>query len=169
MTSSAPDTAHFRQLVAGFKDFKGAFELVKQAVQQKFGMQRTGLNLALQVMPSHVGAYHALGSNAIVVNSYVLSAIKEITGGGEKYNSYVFMVLAHEYLHSLGIVDEQKVRQMTYEMCRSMLGEDHWSTRMAREDPASIFPQLRLLDPSKFGMELSVVKDFDLANQSYIQ
>jgi hypothetical protein len=34
------------------------------------------------------------------------------------------MELAHEYLHSFGIIDENDVRQMTYDLCRS-LSETH--------------------------------------------
>ena len=42
------------------------------------------------------------------------------------------MVLAHEYLHSLGIVNENAVRQMTFELCSWMLGNDHAATKMAK-------------------------------------
>jgi hypothetical protein len=79
------------------------------------------------------------------------------------------MVLAHEYLHSLGIVDENRVRQMTYDLCRTLLGEDHSSTKMAKEDPSSLFPQLRGMMQTQFGREFQIVKNFDKAGQSYIQ
>ena len=67
------------------------------------------------MMPSSLGAYHMLGSNAIVVNTYLLTILKNIVKSTEEYNSYIFMVLAHEYFHTLGIVDENTVRQMTFE------------------------------------------------------
>jgi hypothetical protein len=155
--------------VAGIKDFDEAFELVKSSVFAKFKMHRAGLSLILQVMPSRLGAYHILGSNVIVMNSYVLAAIKKLSGSYAEYNAYLFMVLAHEYLHSLGIVDENKVRQMTYDLCRTMLGEGHSSTKMAKEDPSSLFPQLRYMVHNQFGKEFQVVKNFDKADQSYIQ
>jgi hypothetical protein len=155
--------------VAGIKDFDEAFELVKSAVFEKFKMHRAGLSLILQVMPSRLGAYHILGSNVIVMNSYVLAAIKKLSESDAEYNAYLFMVLAHEYLHSLGIVDENTVRQMTYDLCRTMLGEGHSSTKMAKEDPSSLFPQLRHMAHNQFGKEFQVVKNFDKAGQSYIQ
>ncbi|HEX9678054.1 hypothetical protein [Nitrososphaera sp.] len=161
--------AEFRAKVAGIKDFDEAFGMVKSAVFEKFKMHRAGLSLILQVMPTNLGAYHILGSNVIVMNSYVLAAIRQLSGCDKEYNAYLFMVLAHEYLHSLGLVDENTVRQMTYEMCKEILGEDHGSTKMAKEDPSSLFPQLRSMVQTQFGREFHVIKDFDKAGQSYIQ
>jgi hypothetical protein len=159
----------FRERIASLKDFGEAFELVKSAVLQKFKMHRAGLSLILQVMPSQLGAYHMLGSNAIVMNSYLLAAVRKLAGSTEEYNSYMFMVLAHEYLHSLGIVDENTVRQMTFELCRWMLGDDHTATRMAKEDPSTIYPELRSLMQSQFSRDFQVVGNFDKKNQTYIQ
>ncbi len=161
--------AKFRKKVAGIQDFDEAFEIVKSAVFEKFKMHRAGLSLILQVMPTNLGAYHILGSNVIVMNSYVLAAIRKLSSSDEEYNSYLFMVLSHEYLHSLGLTDENRVRQMTYELCKEMLGDDHSSTKMAKEDPSSLFPQLRSMMQTQFGREFQVVKDFDKAGQSYIQ
>ena len=159
----------FREKIAGLKDFNEAFELVKSVVLQKFRMHRAGLSLILQMMPSNLGAYHMLGSNAIVMNSYLLAAVRKIAGSTEEYNSYLFMVLAHEYLHSLGIVDENTVRQMTFELCNWMLGGDHTATRMAKEDPSTIYPELRSMMQPHFSREFQVVRNFDKANQTYIQ
>src|SRR5262245_56603988 len=117
----------FRAKIASLEDFNETFELVKAAVQQKFKLHRAGLSLILQIMPSTLGAYHMLGSNAIVVNTYLLSTVKKLVKSKEEYNSYVFMVLAHVYFHSLGIVDESTVRQMTFELCTCLLGNDHFA------------------------------------------
>jgi hypothetical protein len=163
------EQAVFCAQVANMKDFDEALELVKSAVYKKFKMHRAGLSLILQVMPTNLGAYHILGSNVIVMNSYVLAAIKKISGSEAEYNAYLFMVLAHEYLHSLGIVDENAVRQMTYDLCKTALGDDHSSTKMAKEDPSSLFPQLRYMAQTQFGREFEVVRNFDKRSQSYIQ
>lgn len=161
--------SQFRERIANLKDFNDAFELVKSVVLQKFRMHRAGLNLILQMMPSNLGAYHMMGSNAIVMNSYLLAAVRKISGSTEEYNSYMFMVLAHEYLHSLGIVDENTVRQMTFDLCKWMLGDDHAATKMAKEDPSTIYPELRSLMQSQFSRDFQVVKNFDKSNQTYIQ
>jgi hypothetical protein len=159
----------FVEKIANLKDFDEIFELVKAVVLQKFKLHRAGLSLILQMMPSSLGAYHMLGSNAIVVNTYLLTTLKRIVKSTEEYNSYIFMVLSHEYLHSLGIVDENTVRQMTFELCKWMLGNDHTATKMAKNGPSAIYPELRSLMQSQFGKDFQVVKNFDRSNQTYIQ
>lgn len=159
----------FGEKISHLKDFNEAFELVKSVVMQKFKMHRAGLSLILQMMPSNLGAYHILGSNVIVMNSYLLAAVKKIASSDNEYNSYVFMVLAHEYLHSLGIVNENAVRQMTFELCSWMLGTDHAATKMAKEDPSSLYPQLRSLMQTQFSQDFQLVGNFDKTNQTYIQ
>jgi hypothetical protein len=158
----------YKEKLKELQNFNDAFELVKLAVYDRFKMRRAGLNLLLQDMPNFIGAYHVLGSNSIVVNRYVLAAIKALAKTGEDYNSYLFVVLAHEYMHSLGIVDEFKVRELTYSMCNSLFGEMHVATKMAREDPASLYPELKNLSIAKFGSDFQLIKDFDKSNISYI-
>jgi hypothetical protein len=159
----------FVEKIASLKDFDETFELVKAVVLQRFKLHRAGLSLILQMMPSNLGAYHMLGSNAIVVNTYLLITLKKTVKSTEEYNSYIFMVLAHEYLHSLGIVDENTVRQMTFELCTWMLGNDHAATKMAKNGPSAMFPELRSMMQSQFGRDFQVVRNFDRTNQTYIQ
>jgi hypothetical protein len=159
----------FAEKIANLKDFDEAFKLVKAVVLDKFSLHRAGLSLILQMMPSSLGAYHMLGSNAIVINTYLLTTLKRMVKSTEEYNSYIFMVLTHEYLHSLGITDENTVRQMTFELCKWMLGNDHTATKMAKNGPSAIFPELRSLNQSQFSRDFQVVKNFDRTNQTYIQ
>jgi hypothetical protein len=149
--------------IGGFND---AFELVKLAVEQKFKMHRAGLCLVLQGLPGNLGAYHVLGSNMIIVNKRILGLIKTIKST-EQYNSFVFTVLTHEYLHSFGIIDELRVRNMTYEICRSLLGEKHPATIMAKYEHWSVFPELGALQNS-FDQKFELIKEFDKRSQSYI-
>ena len=139
-------------------------------------MHRAGLSLVLQGLPTNLGAYHVLGSNMIILNRRILDIIRK-RKSGEEYNSYLFMVLTHEYLHSFGIVEELQVRNMTYDLCRSMLGEDHVACKMARYQPWAVFPELNLYQNStdstnisndSFEKTFEVVKNFDKATQSYI-
>jgi hypothetical protein len=119
-------------------------------------------------MPTSLGAYHILGSNIIVVNKFVLDGIKKTAKNIEEYNSYLFMVLAHEYLHSFGIVEEFTVRKMTLELCKNFFGVEH-STYLLAKDPLILFPQLRLMPRNRFDNRFEIVKEFDKSNQSYIQ
>ncbi len=149
------------------KDFNETFELVKLAVDTKFKMHRAGLSLVLQVLPTHLGAYHVLGSNMIIMNKRILDIIKSKKSLLE-YNAYLFMVLCHEYLHSFGIIDENQVRRMTYHLCMSLLGETHPSTQMARYQPWKVFPELQLYQSSTAENNFEIIKNFDKTTQSYI-
>jgi hypothetical protein len=148
-------------------DFNQAFELVKSAVEEKFNMHRAGLSLILQGLPTKLGAYHVLGSNLIIVNKRILGIIK-IHKSLEEYNSFLFMVLTHEYLHSLGIIDEIQVRKMTYTLLVSLVGEQHIATKMARHQPWDLFPELSLFNDNSFEQKFEIVKNFDKTTQSYI-
>jgi hypothetical protein len=166
-----PADEHIRNQskIANLIDFNEVFELVKFTVSKKFDLHRAGLSLILQVMPSNLGAYHILGSNIIVLNKFVLEIIKQLSKSSEDYNSYLYMVLAHEYLHSFGITDENAVRQMTYDLCRSLFGESHIYTVMAKDDPSSIFPQLKNMTNHTFNKHFEIIQNFDRSSFSYIQ
>ena len=155
--------------IANSVDFNEVFDLVKSNVLKKFDLHRAGLSLTLQVMPSNLGAYHILGSNIIVLNKFVLSIIKQSSKTSEEYNSYLYMVLVHEYLHTFGITDENAVRKMTYDLCRSIFGESHISTLMAKDDPSRIFKQLKNITNHTFYNQFEVIENFDKASISYIQ
>ncbi|MGC2484420.1 MAG: hypothetical protein WA398_11730 [Nitrososphaeraceae archaeon] len=148
-------------------DFNQAFELVKLAVEDKFKMHRAGLSLILQGLPTKLGAYHILGSNLIIVNKRILNIIK-IHKSLNEYNSYLFMVLTHEYLHSLGIIDELEVRNMTYSLLASLAGENHMATKMARHQPWDLFLELSLFDDNSFEQKFEIIKNFDRTTQTYI-
>jgi hypothetical protein len=130
-------------------------------------MHRAGLSLILQGLPTILGAYHIMGSNLIIVNKRILNIIKKYKSQ-EEYNSYLFMVLAHEYLHSLGVIDELQVRKMTYDLISSLVGEDHIAARMARYQPWDLFPELRHFQNNSFEQKFEIIKNFDNTTQSYI-
>jgi hypothetical protein len=158
---------HYGNKILQLADFNQAFELVKLAVEDKFKMHRAGLSLILQGLPTKLGAYHILGSNLIIVNKRILNIIK-IHKSLNEYNSYLFMVLTHEYLHSLGIIDELEVRNMTYSLLASLAGENHMATKMARHQPWDLFPELSLFDDNSFEQKFEIIKNFDRTTQTYI-
>ena len=171
LTTLVSSDEHIRNQskIAKLIDFNEVFELVKSTILKKFDLHRAGLSLILQIMPSNLGAYHILGSNIIVSNKFVLGIIKQLSKSSEDYNSYLYMVLAHEYLHSFGIIDENAVRQMTYDLCRSLFGDSHISTLMAKDDPSSIYPELKNMTNHAFYKQFEIIQNFDRCSFSYIQ
>lgn len=150
------------------RDFNEVFEFVKYSVSSVYEMKRAGLSLMLHGMPTRVGAYHVLGSNVIAINSILLDQVKEYSDSNVEYNSYLFTVLLHEYLHTFGILDEQKVRQMSVELCEKFFGPEYMVTAIAM-DPLKIFPQLGSVRYDRFENKYELIKNFDNSNQTYIQ
>ena len=79
------------------------------------------------------------------------------------------MVRVHEYLHTFGLIDENAVRQMTYDLCRSLFGESHISTVMAKDYPSSLIPRLKNMINHTFSNRFEVIANSDKASLSYIQ
>lgn len=155
----------YRNKLLQVKDFNNAFELVKMAVEARFKIHRAGIRYYRGYQPSF--NYHILGSNMIIVNRRILDIIRACKSV-EDYNSYLFMVLCHEYLHSFVITSELQVRKMTYDLCLSLFGESHLAISMARYGPWSVFPDLKLFQGYRSEVTFEIVKNFDKSTQSYI-
>lgn len=162
---------NYAELLARAEGLPAIFEVVKRVVQDNLGRLRAGLMLGLADLGNHpqgfVGAFHALGTNVIVMNKVPLVRIQETDP--ELYRPYAFNVLLHEYLHTLGYVDEGAVRRTVLQLTEEAFGSDHVASRIAR-DYSAFFPNLVYPEaawrPAEFSMEL--VPDFDRSNARYI-
>jgi hypothetical protein len=148
------------------KDFQEIFSLVKKAVKEIVNEARVGLMLVLASLPERIGAYHEIGSNAIVLNRRLLDAVIKSGKSFREINSYIFTILLHEYLHSLGHLDEHQVRQISYKITTNTFGENH---------PATSFVLNGLVDNQisryidKNNVEIpQIIPDLENTSQSYI-
>ena len=161
----------YAEKLSSCHDFSSIFNLVKTAVKENLGMRRVGLLLGLSDLPGPIGAYHAVGSNFIVLNRIPLQEVMKSSGDVKLVNAYVFETLLHEYLHTLGYIDEGQVRHLTRTICRSTFGEKHPTTIIATRGPISIFPGLRQVQRINPGVEaasrIEIVADFEKDNISY--
>lgn len=150
------------------RDFGDIFELVKKAVSHSLGKRRVGLMLYLADLPRNIGAYHTVGSNAIVVNRSLLrqfsSSIKSLT----ELNSYVFHLLLHEYLHALGCLDEEEVRKLVYRVSVENFGEQHPTSQISSGRLQIFSPRAPIPGEDPSGGEVEIIRDFDRSNQTYI-
>jgi hypothetical protein len=112
--------------------------VVKRSVKDFLNMERTGLELYLKELPLEVGAFHKMGTNIIVMNRALIDRVVEAQVSFAEMRSFIFNILLHEYLHSLGIYDELKTRRLTYEISKVSLGEKHPATILARKGPWAI-------------------------------
>jgi hypothetical protein len=154
------------------KSLINSFELVKKAVRKIKGMSRAGLMLGLQELGSTVngfiGAYYQIASNIIVVNSSPIRRINETKP--DLLKPYGFHVLMHEYIHSLGYLDESMTEQLTYYITKEYLGEDNIATKLSA-DIKQFFPNLvypvQGWTPQKGFPKIKVVKGFDWSNYDF--
>lgn len=111
------------------------FDLVKDVVVATLGESRAGINIGLMELgnsPNGItNAFYPVGSNVIVLNK---SAIRRMMQTDADYlKPYLFTILLHEYLHSLGYLDERTTRLLTYRICAHVLGKHHVSTELAKD------------------------------------
>lgn len=152
------------------KDLPDIFELVKLAVRKSTGKERAGLMLGLANLgggpQGFVGAFYPIATNIIVMNSLPLKRVKETDPA--LYKPYVFHILLHEYLHTLGIIDEAATRQKAYEISTMTFGKDHPVTQLAadlsRFVPKLVYPYYGWQPSEDYQLEL--VRGFDKSSTS---
>lgn len=145
------------------------FEEVKNAVQKTESRSRSGLMLGLQEigasLDGFIGAYYPVASNIIIVNKTPLRRILETDRSLLK--PYIFHVLLHEYIHSLGYLDEETTGKKTYEISRKQFGEHHiiteLSTNIRKYFPSLVYPVHGWI-PQTEVPRIELVKGFDFSN-----
>ncbi len=158
---------YFQESLEQSKSYGDLFNLVKTATKKALGLNRSGLMLYLGDLPLRIGAFHQIGSNGIVLNRRVLDIVSRSTSSVAELNSFVFALLLHEYLHSLGYLDESDVKKLVYRISLDVFGSDHPTVHMALDPPLpKILPsdmRAESLNPA-----LELVKDFEASNPPYI-
>lgn len=131
-------------------------------------MHRAGLSLVLGDIPNNVGAYHEMGSNAIVMNRNLLRIVETLSKSRARKNSYVFMILLHEYLHALGYTDDREVRNLGRRITADFLGSKHPAGEMAVRPLDQFFPNLSKYAAFRDNREFETVRRFDSSSTPYI-
>ena len=157
-----------RRALSSAEGFDSIFEMVKVATEKTLGMHRAGLTLVLGDIPNNVGAYHELGSNAIVMNRNLLRIVEKLSATRAQRNSYVFMILLHEYLHSLGYTSDGEVRRLGKQIADQYLGRRHLASEMAVHPLDQFFPDLGKFAAFRDKGEYQTVRKFDSSSTSYI-
>jgi hypothetical protein len=153
------------------KTLADVFEVVKAAVLKSTGKSRGGLMLGMADLGNHprgfLGGFFTVGSNVIVMNKTPLQRIRETRP--ELYKPYAFFILLHEYIHSLGYLDEKLVVSRTLEISRESLGEDHPATRIAADISGFlkdlVYPEVAWKPDDE---RIEIVEGFDRSSVPYI-
>jgi len=157
-----------RKALTSAEGFDTIFEMVKAATERTLRLHRAGLTLVLGDIPNNVGAYHEMGSNAIVMNRNLLRIVDRLSRSRSRRNSYVFMILLHEYLHTLGYTSDRQVRTLGKQIADEYLGRRHLASEMAVKPLDQFFPELEKYSVSRDKGEYQTVSKFDSSSTSYI-
>ena len=161
----------FPQALEKARSITEIYELIKQACQQILQRSRSGIMLGLSDLgegaDAWIGGYHIISSNAIILNSRPIEYIK--THHPDIYNAYIFMVLLHEYIHSLGIIDEAECQAQTLHVSQISFG-DHPVTRMAKDIKQYLpfFRQIHYGWVPSTDRSVYYLLDFDRSSVSYV-
>jgi hypothetical protein len=153
------------------KDIPQIFELVKDAVYNVEKKRRPGLMLGLIDLGgggfAWIGGFHEVASNAIVLNTRPMQYIQAVHP--ELYKPYLFVVLLHEYLHSLGNLDERACQQEAFRIASELFGS-HTVSKMA-EDMSKFLPYFQFTmagwTPPK-DPRFTILVGFDRSSVTYI-
>jgi hypothetical protein len=148
--------------------FDEIFELVKKAVDQVLGVHRAGLTLVLGDIPNQVGAYHEMGSNAIVMNRNIIKIVWRSTKSRQRRNAYTFMILLHEYLHTLGFTDDAQVRELSRKITDAYIGKGHIAGEMAVSPLDKFFPEISQFAMFRDNGTFETIRKFDTSSTPYI-
>ncbi len=162
------DVKRYCSMIDDAEGFRGVWEIVKETVKVSLGKHRKGMLLFLDDLPLHLGAYHQLGTNNIVLNRSLVNIVESVTKSKKLVNAFVYSILTHEYLHALGHVSEAEVRSLVYDISKQCFGEDHIVTALAEKTPWVLLKGIPLngLTVPKQPMEL--IKDLEKPNHGYI-
>ncbi len=158
----------YRSRIGKSEGFSEVWEIVKDTVKDSLGKHRIGMMLFLDDLPLQVGAYHPLGTNNIVLNRRLVQIAEAATKSKPLVNAFVYSLLVHEYLHSLGYVQEFKVRSLVYRVSRECFGDDHIVTKLAAQSPWVLLKGIPLNNIEAPKRIMEIVKDFEKSNQQYI-
>ncbi|MFX1308257.1 MAG: hypothetical protein ACFE8C_01020 [Promethearchaeota archaeon] len=151
------------------------FKQVKSDVKKVYGRHRAGLSLGLVEMGMYrggfIGGMHFSPGTDIVMNRTPLEIIlKE-----QPYEivwAYIYHILLHEYIHSLGILNELQCRRITLKVSENIFKDtNHPAIILAKNGIGTYFPNLHLIyappDLSSEGIPIEYIYNFDQESFEY--
>ena len=125
----------YQQEIIKAKTVSDIFEIVKNLIRESLGAEQAGLMVGVSDLGAYkqgfIGAFYSLSSNMIIINKKPLARILQTNPG--LYNYYLFHVMLHEYVHSVGSYDELQTRQLVFDVSKNYFGDKHIDTKVEEE------------------------------------
>ena len=151
------------------------FKRVKKDVMNVYGRRRAGLSLGIVEMGMYrggfIGGMHFSPGTDIVINKTPLEIILR-EKPFEIVWAYTYHILLHEYIHSLGILDEQQCRIITLKISEKVFKDaEHPAVILAKNGIGAYFPNLPLIyappDLNPDGIPIEYIHNFDQESYDY--
>jgi len=114
------------------KSVPDIFELVKDIVKEHLGYDQAGLMVGMSDLgmskAGFVGAFYSLNANTIIINKKPLRILQN---SPVLHKHYLFHIMLHEYIHSVGSYDENTTRHLVMEISERFFGEKHRVSQLA--------------------------------------
>ena len=127
----------------GNNDFSGLFNLVREIISDQMHKKRSHILLGLIELGFNrggfIGGLHLGGTNEIFLNKSALKVMEQ-ESKPEYYKAYLFILLLHEYIHSVGVMNELRTRKFTRVIAQDVFGPEHPVTKLAVEGIQKYFP-----------------------------
>jgi hypothetical protein len=150
-------------------EYDQVFSVVRDAVWKHLRRERSGLGLGLAQLPAYLGGFWPVTGNILVLNESLIESVRSHARSPRELNGFLFVLLAHEYIHALGYLDERATRKLTAEVALAAFGPEHPATKLASGDLWRMLPFLRDA-PSDGTGRMRIVSGFDRgATASYIR
>lgn len=124
-------------------DFSGLFNLVRNIISFKMDKKRSHILLGLIELGfsrgGFIGGLHLGGTNEIFLNRSALKVMEQ-ESRPEYYKAYVFILLLHEYIHSVGVRNELRTRKYTRTIAQDVFDDNHPVVKLAVEGIQKYFP-----------------------------
>lgn len=171
--SFSSENMDFNSKIINAKSISDIFEIVKEMVYEYLGAEQAGLMVGVTDLGSYqngfIGAFYSLNANAILINKRPLARILQTNPS--MYNYYLFHVMLHEYIHSIGSYDEVQTKLLVHEISSHYFGNGHVVTQLASNIekfiPNLAYPNVEgFQEPESINIEF--VKGIDRKNINYI-
>ena len=162
----------YKNKIKNAKSISEIFDIAKEIVWEYLEAEQAGLMVGVSDLGYYnsgfIGAFYLPNSNIIVINKKPLSRILQTNP--PLYNFYLFHIILHEYIHSVGSYDEDGTRQLVYEISEHYFGKAHVITQLAANIEKFMhsltYPGKGYIEPQDINIEF--VKGIDKKNINYI-
>ena len=165
MNKNKPTPQNFRKKLETAQNYAQIWQTVKDTVEYAMHKRRNSMMLFLDDLPLQLGAYHPLGTNNIVLNRALIEIVETTITTKTIVNALIYNLLLHEYLHAIGELSENKVRQQVTKVAQTCFGENHTATTIAQKTPWSLLQNIPLQTANTHKRVIKIVKNFEKTNK----